>query len=120
MKPMTKETAILMLVDSIEAASRTVEPPTHEKFVEMIRRVIFTKLASGQLDDSGLTLVDLRIMINRMASALVNMSHGRIKYPWQRDRSDRSGERPTLRTPEDAQVAADKIDNLDKKAVGAT
>jgi putative nucleotidyltransferase with HDIG domain len=91
MKPMTKETAILMLVDSIEAASRTVDPPTQEKFVEMIRRVVFTKLASGQLDDSGLTIVDLRIMINRMAAALVNMYHGRIKYPWQRAEQSSAG-----------------------------
>ncbi len=93
MMPMTKETAILMLVDSIEAASRTVDPPTHDKFVEMIRRVLFTKLASGQLDDSGLTVVDLRIMVNRVASALVNMSHGRIKYPWQREKE---AEKPAL------------------------
>ncbi|MBM4357454.1 MAG: HDIG domain-containing protein [Deltaproteobacteria bacterium] len=98
MKPMTKETAILMLVDSIEAASRTVEPPTHDKFVEMIRRIVFTKLSSGQLDDSGLTVVDLRIMIKRMASALVNMSHGRIKYPWQREKAD---ERPAPIASED-------------------
>jgi putative nucleotidyltransferase with HDIG domain len=84
MKPMTKETAILMLVDSIEAASRTIQPPNHDKFDEMIRRVVFHKLTSGQLDDSGLTLTDLRIMTERMASALVNMYHGRIKYPWQK------------------------------------
>ena len=86
MKPLTRETAILMLVDSIEAASRTVQPPEHDKFVEMIRRVIFTKLAAGQLDESGLTLQDLRILADRMASTLVNMYHGRIKYPWQRER----------------------------------
>jgi putative nucleotidyltransferase with HDIG domain len=92
MKPMSKETAILMLVDSIEAASRTVDPPTQANFIEMIRRVVFTKLASGQLDESGLTLVDLRIMVNRMASALLNMYHGRIKYPWQRaGKKDASG-----------------------------
>ena len=100
MKPMTKETAILMLVDSIEAASRTVDPPTHDKFLEMIRRVVFTKLASGQLDDSGLTVVDLRIMINRMAAALLNMYHGRIKYPWQRgekvSEAEKTGEREVL------------------------
>ncbi len=102
MKPMTKETAILMLVDSIEAASRTVDPPTHDKFVEMIRRVVFTKLSSGQLDDSGLTVVDLRIMINRMAAALLNMYHGRIKYPWQREKAaekadaDKTGEREVV------------------------
>jgi cyclic-di-AMP phosphodiesterase PgpH len=91
MKPQTKETAILMLVDSIEAASRTIWPPEHKKFEEMIQRILFTKLASGQLDDSGLTLEDLRMMTARMASTLVNMYHGRIKYPWQRE-----NERQTL------------------------
>jgi putative nucleotidyltransferase with HDIG domain len=85
MKPQTKETAILMLVDSIEAASRTIFPPEHKKFEEMIQRVIFTKLSAGQLDESGLTLEDLRIITARMASTLVNMYHGRIKYPWQRE-----------------------------------
>ena len=62
----------------------------------MIRRVLFTKLASGQLDDSGLTVIDLRVMVNRMASALVNMSHGRVKYPWQRDKA---AERPAPKAP---------------------
>jgi hypothetical protein len=94
MKPQTKETAILMLVDSIEAASRTISPPEHDKFEEMIRRVVFSKLASGQLDESGLSLEDLRILITRMASTLVNMYHGRVKYPWQRDAGDRSTQTP--------------------------
>jgi putative nucleotidyltransferase with HDIG domain len=85
MKPQTKETAILMLVDSIEAASRTIWPPELKKFEEMIQRVVFTKLSSGQLDDSGLTIEDLRMMTSRMAATLVNMYHGRIKYPWQRE-----------------------------------
>ena len=85
MKPQTKETAILMVVDSIEAASRTIFPPEQKKFEEMIQRVIFTKLQAGQLDDSGLTLEDLRIMTSRLSSTLVNMYHGRIKYPWQRE-----------------------------------
>ncbi|MBK8253375.1 MAG: HDIG domain-containing protein [Polyangiaceae bacterium] len=85
MKPQTKETAILMLVDSIEAASRTINPPEQKKFEEMIQRVIFTKLQAGQLDESGLTIEDLRVMTSRMASTLVNMYHGRVKYPWQRE-----------------------------------
>jgi len=85
MKPQTKETAILMLVDSIEAASRTIFPPEQKKFEEMIQRVVFTKLGAGQLDESGLTLEDLRIITTRMATTLVNLYHGRIKYPWQRD-----------------------------------
>ena len=88
MAPLSRETAILMLVDAIEAASRTVQPPQRDKFEEMIRRVVFHKLQTGQLDESGLTLVDLRIMTDRMASALVNMYHGRIKYPWQTKESE--------------------------------
>ncbi|WP_437778063.1 HDIG domain-containing metalloprotein [Sorangium sp. So ce1097] len=106
MKPQTKETAILMLVDSIEAASRTIWPPEHKKFEEMIQRVMFSKLASGQLDQSGLTIEDLRIMTSRMASTLVNMYHGRIKYPWQRE-SDRAGHTPppATATPHPARPA---------------
>jgi putative nucleotidyltransferase with HDIG domain len=84
MKPQTKETAILMLVDSVEAASRTVSPAEHDKFEEMIRRVVFTKLAAGQLDECGLRMDDLRILIQRLATTLVNVYHARIKYPWQR------------------------------------
>ncbi len=90
MKPQTKETAILMLVDSIEAASRTIQPPERAKFDEMIQRVVFVKLKSGQLDESGLTLEDLRIVSLRMTDTLVNMFHSRIKYPWQ-EKQDKAG-----------------------------
>src|SRR4051794_924057 len=86
MKPPTKETAILMLVDSIEAASRTIDPPERDKFEEMIQRIIFTKLRTGQLDESGLTVADLRILVVRMSDTLVNMFHHRIRYPWQDQR----------------------------------
>src|SRR4030095_10642993 len=64
--------------------SRTVDEPEKEQFEEMIRRIVFQKLKAGQLDESGLTLTDLRILTDRLAATLVNMSHGRVKYPWQR------------------------------------
>jgi hypothetical protein len=129
MKPQTKETAILMVVDSIEAASRTIFPPEQKKFEEMIQRVIFTKLQSGQLDESGLTLEDLRIITTRMAATLVNMYHGRIKYPWQREAERMSAvpqgvapadktladKTPTESKPEGAKVPAESA-----KANGAT
>jgi cyclic-di-AMP phosphodiesterase PgpH len=86
MKPQTKEAAILMLVDSIEAASRTIDPPGREKFEEMIERIIFQKIVAGQLDESGLTIADTRILIRRMSELLVNMYHHRIRYPWQAPR----------------------------------
>ena len=99
MKPQTKETAILMLVDSIEAASRTIFPPEQKKFEEMIQRVVFTKLGAGQLDESGLTLEDLRIVTTRMATTLVNLYHGRIKYPWQRDAAAKEAQKDAEKTP---------------------
>ena len=91
MKPQTKETAILMLVDSIEAASRTIDPPDREKFETMIQRIIFTKLRGGQLDDSGLTVQDLRTLVVRMSETLVNMHHHRIKYQWQAQQAEEFG-----------------------------
>ena len=115
MKPMTKETAILMLVDSIEAASRTIQPPSHDKFEEMIRRVVFSKLGAGQLDESGLTIADLRVMTQRTASTLVNMFHGRIKYPWQRAQeaegqraTKEEGQRATKEDSENDKALADE------------
>jgi putative nucleotidyltransferase with HDIG domain len=104
MKPQTKETAILMLVDSIEAASRTVSPPTAEKFEEMIRRILFTKLQAGELDQSGLTVEDLHIIVSRTTTALVNMFHGRIKYPWQRQSEPRPARSFTTPRPREVQA----------------
>jgi putative nucleotidyltransferase with HDIG domain len=91
MRPQTKETAILMLVDSIEAASRTIDPPERAKFETMIQRVLFTKLKSGQLDESGLTVEDLRTLATRMSETLVNMHHHRVKYQWQAHQAEQFG-----------------------------
>jgi hypothetical protein len=96
MKPQTKETAILMLIDSIEAASRTIDPPERDKFEEMIKRVLFTKLKAGQLDESGLTMEDCRVLFTRLPEVLVNMYHSRIKYPWQREQK---GDAPPAAPP---------------------
>jgi putative nucleotidyltransferase with HDIG domain len=85
MPPRTKETAILMLIDSIEAGARTVDPPTHEAFEQLVQRVIFTKMKQGQLDDCGLTLEDLRVLANQIADTLVSVHHSRIRYPWQEE-----------------------------------
>ncbi|HEX7665786.1 MAG TPA: HD domain-containing protein, partial [Polyangiaceae bacterium] len=128
MKPQTKETAILMLVDSIEAASRTIQPPDRAKFEEMIQRVIFTKLKTGQLDESGLTLEDCRILISKMSDTLVNMFHSRIKYPWQEKKQAEkekahaekkeekaAAEARASKTPEPALVGEKKADPKEPK-----
>ena len=82
-KPTNRETGILMLIDSIEAAARTVSPPEKAQFEQLVQRIVYTKLARGQLDESGLSLADTRNIANTVVEALVGMYHGRIKYPWQ-------------------------------------
>jgi hypothetical protein len=103
MRPRTKETAILMLVDSIEAASRTIDPPEREKFEEMVQRIIFVKLRQGQLDESGLTLAELRTISTQIVDSLCSIYHSRIKYPWQekKDRSESTLPLPSAATEED-------------------
>ncbi len=84
MRPQSRETAILMLVDSIEAASRTLDSPDPPQIEEMVRRIVFSKLGAGQLDDSGLSMYDLRVACDRVVWTLAAMNHHRIKYPWQK------------------------------------
>ncbi len=87
MRPRTKETAILMLVDAIEAAARTVAEPSREKFEAIVQRVMNVKLRQGQLDECGLTMEDLRVIQSTLIDTLCNANHNRIKYPWQ-DKED--------------------------------
>jgi putative nucleotidyltransferase with HDIG domain len=82
-KPADREAGIIMLVDSIEAAARTVTPPEKAQFEQLVQRIVYTKLARGQLDESGLSLADTRNVANTVVDTLVGMYHGRIKYPWQ-------------------------------------
>lgn len=83
MRPRTKETGILMLIDAIEAASRTIDPPTRENFEEMVNRIVFVKLKQGQMDDCGLSLEDLRVVSSRIIDTLCKSHHTRVRYPWQ-------------------------------------
>jgi hypothetical protein len=80
-----------MLVDSIEAASRTVDPPERERFEQMVQRIVFTKLGSGQLDECGLSMSDVKVIVTRMTDTLVSMRHNRIKYPWQIEKAEQFG-----------------------------
>ncbi len=91
MKPRTRETGILMIVDAVEAASRTVDDPSRERFDELVRRIVWGKLRQGQLDDSGLTMADLHVVVERLVDTLCNAHHHRIKYPWQRARGGAAG-----------------------------
>lgn len=106
MRPRTKETAIVMLIDSIEAASRTVEPD-RQAFEEIVQRIIFGKLRQGQLDESGLTLYELRTVADKVVDSLCSIYHSRIKYPWQNKDKKDDLPRPGAATEEEVVRARD-------------
>ena len=80
-RPETKEEAVIMLADTIEAASRTLREHTPEAIRELVEKLVRGKLADGQLDDSPLTLRDLGILIESFIKTLSSTYHERIEYP---------------------------------------
>ena len=79
-RPNTKETAILMIADSVESAARTLKDHSQEELDGMINNIIQTKLNDGQLSDSPLTLSDLKTLANALSKNLRAAHHQRIKY----------------------------------------
>ncbi len=82
-KPQTKEAALLMLADSVEAAARTLVDPTRDQIEELVDRIIESKVDDGQLNESPLTFDDLRTIRDSFISTLHGMFHQRLKYPDQ-------------------------------------
>jgi len=80
-QPHSKESAVVMLADSIEAASRSIKDPSKEKLEGMVRKIIYNKLNDGDLDDSGLSMVELKVVQGVFLRMLFGIFHTRIEYP---------------------------------------
>lgn len=80
-RPRSKETAVVMLADSVEAASRVVPDPSPERFREVVRRIVETKLDEHQLDEADLTFRHLAIVEEKFVGVLTGIHHHRIDYP---------------------------------------
>jgi putative nucleotidyltransferase with HDIG domain len=80
-RPQTKEAAIVMLADSVEAAVRSMTDHSPGKIEGMVRKIIKEKLESGQLEESDLTLKDLDIISDAFLDILGGIFHNRIEYP---------------------------------------
>ncbi len=92
-RPKTKETALVMLADSVEAAVRSLETPSPEKIRDMIRMLIKDKLNDGQLEMCDLTFKDLDTISKSFNKVLEGIYHKRIEYPEviQKEFEQRSG-----------------------------
>jgi membrane-associated HD superfamily phosphohydrolase len=80
-KPQSKEAAIIMLADSIEAAVRSMAAPTSGKIEGLVRKIIKERLQEGQLDESDLTFKDLDLIASAFTRVLNGIFHTRIEYP---------------------------------------
>jgi len=80
-KPRTKESAIIMIADSVEAASRSLDDPTEETIKELVDRLVSDKAEDGQFDHCQLTFEELGIVKKTMVKTLSVTRHLRIKYP---------------------------------------
>ena len=79
--PKSKEAAVVMLIDGIEAASRSLKEKTYENLKELIHRMIDEKIKLNQLDNSELTFSDINIIKETLLNKLINIYHVRIEYP---------------------------------------
>ena len=89
-KPQSVEAAILMIVDAVEATSRTIEEPTRERIETMIRHIIENRIADGQFDECNLLTSEIAKIVNVLIHSLEASFHTRVEYPWQQKEKDGS------------------------------
>ena len=84
-RPRSKETALIMLSDSAEAAVRSLKEPTAPRIRAIVSRIIEARMNDGELDQSGLTLNDIAIIREKFINLLTGIFHPRIQYPEQQE-----------------------------------
>ncbi len=90
-KPRSKETAILMLADAVEAIARSRQPTTREDIEDIVHSLILRRLEEGQLDDAPITMRDLKRVEHVFVEMLVGVYHTRVNY--QEEKSDTPAQR---------------------------
>ncbi len=80
-KPQSKEAAILMLADGVEAATRASRDHSPDGIRELVDRLIMQRLAEGELNECDLTLRDLQRVKAAFCTLLIGIYHPRIQYP---------------------------------------
>ncbi len=84
--PQSKETAIVMIVDTVEAMVRSLKNPTPEEVKKLISSAVERLKEEHQLDDSGLTEEDLEKIKKSLSELILSYYHERIKYPEEKEK----------------------------------
>jgi putative nucleotidyltransferase with HDIG domain len=94
--PRSRETALLMFADGVEAIVRAKQPRTEEELREIVHKVIDKAQTEGQLDNTPLTQQDLNMIVESFSSTMQGVYHPRLEYP--KDDSRKVLEPPGLKT----------------------
>jgi hypothetical protein len=111
--PQSRETAILAICDAVEAASRTLKKPEAAAIDALVQRIVYGKLHLGQLDESGLSMSDLRRVSDSLRETIRHANHGRIEYQWQKAQQDASA---GMYSVESLTATGPRLDSLDRPA----
>jgi hypothetical protein len=82
-RPRSRETAILMCADTVEAAARSLKEPTPAHIRSLVTRMVDLRAQEGELDDSGITLSDVGVIKERLIAMLTTVYQRRVAYPGQ-------------------------------------
>ncbi len=116
--PQSRETAILAICDAVEAASRTLKKPDVTAIENLVQRIVYGKLHLGQLDESGLSMGDLRRVADSLRETIKHANHGRIEYPWQKEAAAAAVPEVTSdRTTSPTTTTSPRLDSLDRAPV---
>lgn len=80
-KPFSKETAILMMADTVEAASRSMNNPDHDQLDKLVERLVDQQIDTGQFENAPITLREIKAVKKIFKKMLMNIYHVRIEYP---------------------------------------
>ena len=105
-KPNTKEAAVVMLADTIEAAVRSMKDPTPKEIDQFIERLVRSKLEDGQLSESPLSLSDIDEICKAFSGILRGVYHERIEYPTVRHYVNPNGTVQDIAVPQSGAQAA--------------
>ena len=106
-KPHSKEAAIVMLCDAVESASRSLRSPSVGQLRNLVGDILRDRLGDGQLDESGLTITDLKRLEDALVHGLTAVFHNRISYPGQEKLERQEPDAGTERVEQESDESSD-------------
>lgn len=115
-KPQSKETAIVMLSDALEATSRVLENVSERDIRQLVRKIINDRFMDGQFDECNLTLQDLHTLYQSFSESLMHTLHQRIVYP-DKPVPEKSSEKPASAAIKDKSASHEQTQESKPKEI---